>query len=41
MTEHVAKRSVDVLDLDSTEDPTHGQQPFAFFNAVPWEVFTR
>jgi hypothetical protein len=20
------------LDLDSTEDPTHGQQPFAFFN---------
>jgi hypothetical protein len=22
-----------VLDLDSTEDPTHGQQPFSFFNA--------
>lgn len=21
-----------VLDLDSTDDPTHGQQPFAFFN---------
>lgn len=22
-----------VLDIDSTEDPTHGQQPLAFFNA--------
>jgi hypothetical protein len=22
-----------VLDLDSTEDPTHGQQPMSFFNA--------
>lgn len=22
-----------VLDLDSTDDPTHGQQPFSFFNA--------
>jgi Transposase DDE domain group 1 len=22
-----------ILDLDSTEDPTHGQQPMAFFNA--------
>src|SRR5260370_5253177 len=22
-----------VLDLDSTEDPTHGQQPLSFFNA--------
>ena len=22
-----------VLDIDSTEDPTHGQQPFSFFNA--------
>lgn len=29
-THRKAKRIT--LDLDSTEDPTHGQQPFAFFN---------
>ena len=29
-THRTAKRIT--IDLDSTEDPTHGQQPFAFFN---------
>lgn len=28
-----ADTSVVVLDLDATDDPTHGQQAFAFFNA--------
>src|SRR5260370_36252449 len=27
-----------VLDLDSTEDPTHGQQPLSFFNA-PYDSY--
>ena len=35
--EYVASLPADtreiVLDLDSTEDPTHGQQPLSFFNA--------
>jgi hypothetical protein len=35
--EYVASLPTDtqeiVLDLDSTEDPTHGQQPLSFFNA--------
>jgi hypothetical protein len=35
--EYVASLPMDttevVLDLDSTDDPTHGQQPFSFFNA--------
>lgn len=35
--EYVASLPADtheiVLDLDSTEDPTHGQQPMSFFNA--------